>query len=527
MQILQAYLESIKDIKESDNEHTYRTPLENLLNALKNELYKDNRTQLKGIKIYQEKSEVKKALGTPDFRVFSTDLMLGLVENKRVSKSDKTLQELIDKANKDENAQIARYLRLCNNLILTDYLRFWRVIKNDNGKIEVLQSQKFQICELNELENYAQVAKNALKATQQSTTNSTKATQNSSQATLFSTSQATIKVLKAKESELLALFKLFFSSKPKPINKLKEFTDALALRTYFLKQFLIKSQSNDLEFYQNNIQGLYDTFQKLLYKELKFEDFCDSFAQMLTYSLFIAKINKDSTDKITLDNVKNFISTSFPLIRALSGFLQVLNENHSTKWLITEILNIINHIDITSIIKELNSISEKDLFDYIHKDPFTHIYEPFLQQYDPDMKKARGVFYTPLYVVDFIINAVDFTLKSDFKCENGLGNALEKDSPITLLDFATGTGTFLLEAFRKALSSLSKSSIKRQDEISRLISRFYGFEFLIAPYTIAQLKIAQVLKEDFKAPLKDGTQLNIYLTNTLQSTAQDKLQASK
>ncbi|MGI0439575.1 type ISP restriction/modification enzyme [Helicobacter himalayensis] len=253
-----------------------------------------------------------------------------------------------------------------------------------------------------------------------------------------------------------------------------------------------------------------------MHEELTFEDFSDNFAQTLTYSLFLARLN-NSSKEIDLYNAKKFIPKSFPLIRAMSGFLENLEDLDSIKWLLEEILHIINHIDITSIIKELNKISEKDALEnyttqYTHKDPYLHFYETFLSQYDPRLREIRGVYYTPAPVVSFIINAIDAVLKSEFDKE-GLSEAVEEDSNITLLDFATGTGTFLLEAFRKALESIPLNSPKYAPK--NLLEKFKGFEFLISPYTIAHLKISQTFKEEFHAPLEDDEKLNIRLTNTL------------
>lgn len=201
----------------------------------------------------------------------------------------------------------------------------------------------------------------------------------------------------------------------------------------------------------------------------------------------------------------------------MSGFLDDSFENlENIKWLLEEIINIINHIDITSIIKELNKTGEKDLFNRptilsTHKDPYLHFYETFLASYDPKLREVRGVYYTPAPVVIFIINAIDEALKQDFNHKKGLSEALDKN--ITLLDFATGTGTFLLEAFRKALEPISKNSVNYNPKA--LIDKFCGFEFLIAPYTIAHLKISQSFKEEFNSPLNDDESLKIALTNTL------------
>lgn len=127
-------------------------------------------------------------------------------------------------------------------------------------------------------------------------------------------------------------------------------------------------------------------------------------------------------------------------------------------------------------------------------------------------------------MVSFIINAIDSTLKNDFGEAKGLGSALNNDN-ITLLDFATGTGTFLLEAFRKALESTPKNSLHYKPK--NLLNRFSGFEFLIAPYTIAHLKISQSFKEEFNAPLNDSEKLNILLTNTLYDKSEKDERESK
>ena len=118
-------------------------------------------------------------------------------------------------------------------------------------------------------------------------------------------------------------------------------------------------------------------------------------------------------------------------------------------------------------------------------------------------------------MVDFIINSIDLILKKDFNKVKGFGDALNQKDSITLLDFATGTGTFLLDSFRKALSYYDKNSAKYKPE--ELINKFYGFEFMIAPYTIAHLKLSQTLKEEFNYTLDDNERLNIFLTNTLET----------
>ncbi|EMC8621789.1 DNA methyltransferase [Campylobacter jejuni] len=458
--MLKTYLENIKDISTNDKEHTHRTALQNLLQAIK-----DNQDKQNKISIKQEPNNDKEGRGAPDFLITKDFLTLGYIENKRVNAN---LDNIIT------SDQILKYTKLSPNIILTDYLRF--ILLSLNDKNEIIICKEVKICSLDEIKS---IVKNQ-------------------------------SLLDTKTQELNELFSIFFSKIPNPINSALDFANHLSLRTRILKDELLLSSKNE------TLLSLFNTFKETLYKELSYEEFCDSFAQTLTYSLFLAKLNNDTAKEIDLNNAKKFIPKSFPLIRSMSGFLDDSFENlENIKWLLEEIINIINHIDITSIIKELNKTSEKDLFNRsilsTHKDPYLHFYETFLASYDPKLREVRGVYYTPAPVVIFIINAIDEALKQDFNHKKGLSEALDKN--ITLLDFATGTGTFLLEAFRKALEPISKNSVNYNPKA--LIDKFCGFEFLIAPYTIAHLKISQSFKEEFNSPLNDDESLKIALTNTL------------
>ncbi|EHU1054451.1 N-6 DNA methylase [Campylobacter lari] len=468
--MLKAYLENIKDISINDKEHTHRTALQNLLQAIKENQDKQNKISIK-----QEPNNDKEGRGAPDFLITKDFLTLGYIENKRVNAN---LDNII------KSDQILKYTKLSPNIILTDYLRF--VLLSLSEKNEIIICKEVKICSLDEIKS---IIKNQ-------------------------------SLLETKSKELNELFAIFFAKIPNPINSALDFANHLSLRTRILKDELLLSNENE------TLISLFNTFKETLYKELSYEEFCDSFAQTLTYSLFLAKLNNDAAKEIDLNNAKKFIPKSFPLIRSMSGFLDDSFENlESIKWLLEEIINIINHIDITSIIKELNKTGEKDLFNRptilsTHKDPYLHFYETFLASYDPKLREVRGVYYTPAPVVIFIINAINEVLKQDFNHKKGLSEALDKN--ITLLDFATGTGTFLLEAFRKALESINKNSANYNPKA--LIDKFCGFEFLIAPYTIAHLKLSQSFKEEFNSPLNDNESLKIALTNTLysKSTTQEE-----
>lgn len=461
MDIINNYLNSIKNMSEKDKEHTHRSALENLLKEIK------DATGNGRVKIIHEPNNDKEGRGAPDFRFEINSLILGYIENKRVNAN---LDEII------KSEQIKKYLELSDNIIITDYLRFIRIDKNGNITSEV------RLCELGELGMLTRTHKKLN--------------------------------LEEKANKLFEIFKLFLSHKPKQINSAKEFANALAERTKLLKNSLLEMEGNE------RVKALYDIFKNTIYSKIDYADFCDNFAQTLTYSLFLAKLNANG-EKIDLYNLTKFIPKSFPLIRAMSKFLQDLKEvddkNLKTiDWLLIEIVNINNNIDEKLIIEELNKFSlDKNLKLIMNKDPYMHFYETFLSYYNPELREKRGVYYTPQSVVDFIINSIDLILKKDFNKVKGFGDALNQKDSITLLDFATGTGTFLLDSFRKALSYYDKNSAKYKPE--ELINKFYGFEFMIAPYTIAHLKLSQTLKEEFNYTLDDNERLNIFLTNTLET----------
>nr|WP_128035261.1 type ISP restriction/modification enzyme [Helicobacter pylori] len=442
--MLKEYLESIKDLTPESNEPTHRRPLENLLISLKDHFNKE----------FKIEHEPKRERGSqPDFRVSYQGLNIGYIENKRVGTN---LNRLL------KSDQVLKYLELNPNLILTDYLNFVWVGKDEENK--PLIKREISIASPNELSK-------PLKPNPQT------------------------------ERDLIELFKSFFNYEAAPITNTKDFATHLSAPTKYLKDALIQYQKD------TQVSSIFKNFKEYLYEELSFEDFSDAFAQTLTYSLFIAKLNHPC-EKINLDNVRSSIPKNFAVIREMADFLKKLDAIKEIQWLLNEILNLINHVDMDSIIKDLND----------DKDPYLHFYETFLSTYDPKLREKKGVYYTPDSVVKFIINALDSLLKTHFKdAPLGLKSALDNKN-IKLLDFATGTGTFLLEAFRKALETRKTSDggiSTKEDKYQNLLKQFYGFEYLIAPYAIAHLNLSQAFKEEFKKPLKENDALKIILTNTL------------
>ncbi|MGL2632133.1 type ISP restriction/modification enzyme [Helicobacter pylori] len=443
--MLKEYLESIKDLTPEKNELTHRSFLHNLLDKLKNHFNKE-------FKIEHEPE--RKQGSQPDFRISYQGLNIGYIENKRVGTN---LSQLVF------SDQIRKYLELNPNLMLTDYLNFMWVGKDENNEPSI--KRKISIASLDE-------PPKPPKPNPQTT-----------------------------ECDLIDFFRGFFNHEAAPITNAKDFATHLSVPTRYLKDALIQYQKDE------QVSSIFKNFKEYLYEELSFEDFSDAFAQTLTYSLFIAKLNHPF-EKINLNNVRSSIPKNFAVIREMADFLKKLDAIKEIQWLLDEILSLINHVDMDSIIKDLND----------DKDPYLHFYETFLSAYDPKLREKKGVYYTPDSVVKFIINALDSLLKTHFKdAPLGLKSALDNEN-IKLLDFATGTGTFLLEAFRKALETRKTSdggTSTKEDKYQNLLKQFYGFEYLIAPYAIAHLNLSQAFKEEFKKPLKENDALKIILTNTL------------
>ena len=224
---------------------------------------------------------------------------------------------------------------------------------------------------------------------------------------------------------------------------------------------------------------------------------------------------------------------SFRLIRELVQFLDDLDapEYDDTRWVIEEILSIVNGLDLRAIHEDLSfkhrkaisrKVRAKDEEEHrlFERDPFIYFYEDFLGKYDAKMKKSRGVYYTPPPIVNFIVRAIDDILEDTF----GIADGLADHQRVTVLDFACGTGTFLLEVFQQIFDNIGGADSGRASLIVRdhMLKNVFGFEYLIAPYTIAHLKLSQFLA-DQGHPLSSNERLQVFLTNTLEPSSRRRI----
>ncbi len=457
-----AYFNAIKSLDAAEaTEHTLRGALENLLNAIA----ADARLN---VRVIHEPKRDKTKLGAPDFKIKLNEATLGYLETKSIGDNlDAVLQ----------SAQIAKYKRLSGNLILTDYLE-WLWLRD--GKIIKRETLRYP-----------------------SDAGNRKARLDSDKA-----------------EKVVKLIAGFLSVPPAKLGNTNTLSRALAVRCHDLRDFLLEElERQEKEHREGRLYGLYEVFQKEVFQGLMLKEFADAFAQTLGYGLFLAKLNAGETTTITLRNAKQHISTNFALLRELVNFLDELDQDEyrGIRWLVEEILSIMNTLDLTAIREDLSfskrlgqpslTPDERELF---AKDPYVYFYEDFLRAYDKDISKRRGVYYTPPPVVNFIVRAVNDILKDTF----GIAHGLADRKRVTVLDFATGTGTFLLEVLHHIFETVSEG-VRNHIVKEHVLKNLYGFEYLIAPYTVAHLKLSQFLHDKGYA-MQPGERLNIYLTNTLE-----------
>lgn len=259
-------------------------------------------------------------------------------------------------------------------------------------------------------------------------------------------------------------------------------------------------------------------FKDVLNKDIDESRFADLYAQTIAYGFFAARIHDDSPNNFTIKEAADLIPETNPFLRQLFQNLAAYNVNKSIAWIVDDLVTIFAATDVKKLRKNFESEFQK-------RDPMIHFYEDFLACYNPEAKKKYGVFYTPQPVVEFIVRAVDDILKSDFGLSEGLADTSKVDTPIEngishhrvqILDPATGTGTFLAEVVSR-IKERQQPGIWPKYVKEHLLPRVYGFEYMIAPYTIAHLKLDMLmnLSAADKKQLTNEDRVNIYLTNSL------------
>jgi hypothetical protein len=149
----------------------------------------------------------------------------------------------------------------------------------------------------------------------------------------------------------------------------------------------------------------------------------------------------------------------------------------------------------------------------------TYFYEPFLEAFDPDLRKELGVYYTPPEIVRYQVRTIDRLLREELGCRHGFA-----DPRVIVLDPACGTGAYLIEVARCIAADLRR---RGEGELlgaqlrEALTTRLHGFEILTAPFVVSQLQL-YLLLDDLGVTLPAGERPAVFLTNALTGWEETK-----
>ena len=228
------------------------------------------------------------------------------------------------------------------------------------------------------------------------------------------------------------------------------------------------------------------------------------YAQTLAYGLFASRVNfPGNPAEFSLQGAAEDIPRTNPFLRDLF-YHSRFDIGARLTWMAESLVEILRHTDMDSILAHFGQRTQQT-------DPVVHFYETFLVAYNPNLRETRGVYYTPEPVVKYIVRSVDHILKTRFQRAQGLA-----DKDTLILDPAAGTGTFLyfvIEQIKEAFAG--QQGMWKSYVGAHLLPRIFGFELLMAPYTVAHMNLSLQLKEA-GYEFKEGERLGIYLTNSLE-----------
>lgn len=176
-------------------------------------------------------------------------------------------------------------------------------------------------------------------------------------------------------------------------------------------------------------------------------------------------------------------------------------------------LNLVEVMDwATGVLNRVDRPSFFERFEEVHA--VQYFYEPFLEAFDPELRKQLGVWYTPPEVVQYMVRRVDAALRDQLHIEDGLA-----DPRVYVLDPCCGTGAYLVEVLNQINATLQTKGIGSvaAHELKRAAKeRIFGFEILPAPFVVSHLQLGLELAR-FGAPLADSgdERVGVYLTNAL------------
>lgn len=202
----------------------------------------------------------------------------------------------------------------------------------------------------------------------------------------------------------------------------------------------------------------------------KWKGFADIYAQTIVYGMFAARLNDKTPDTFSRQEAAELIPGTNPLLQNIFRSIVGYDVDKRIEWILDDLANTFKATDLGKIMGVYGQSGQE-------RDPMVHFYEDFLTEYDPQLRKKMGVWYTPPSVVRFIVRSVDEILTKVFGLKGGLANEertttdiaveqskdnkskdglkhIQREIPkVQILDPATGTGTFLAETVLRILCS--------------------------------------------------------------------------
>ena len=420
----------------------------------------------------------RQSCGAPDYILTKKEIPVGFIEAKDIG--DKDLEGAKKTGNKE---QFDRYKASLNNLIFTDYLDF-------HLYIDGIYITKIAIAEIQ---------------------------------------NGTIVPLPNNFATFTNLIKDFSSHVGQTIKSSKKLAEMMAGKARLLSDVIEKALTSDEANKEDStLKDQMNAFKQILIHDITPKGFADVYAQTIAYGMFAARLHDPTLPTFSRQEAAELIPKSNPFLRKLFGYIAGPDIDDRIKWIVDSLVDIFLACNVEEILKNYGKSTKME-------DPIIHFYETFLSEYDPKLRKARGVWYTPAPVVNFIVRAVDDILKTEFDLPQGLADSSktkikvdvqgkkteEEVHKVQILDPATGTGTFLAETIKHIHATFEgQQGIWSNYVETHLLPRLNGFELLMASYAMAHLKLDLLLTETGYKPTTNQ-RFRVYLTNSLEEHHQD------
>lgn len=422
----------------------------------------------------------RQACGAPDYILTKNDIPVGFIEAKDIG--DKDLEGTKKAGNKE---QFDRYKASLGNIFFTDYLDFH--LYRDGQFVTKIA--------------IGEVRGNAIVA------------------------------LPENFAEFTNLLKNFCTHISQSIKSPQKLAQMMADKARLLAGIIEKSvQSDEDKAEDSTLKDQMTAFKEILIHDITPKGFADVYAQTIAYGMFAARLHDPTLPTFSRQEAAELIPKSNPFLRKLFGYIAGPDIDDRIKWIVDSLVEVFLACNVREILKDFGKATKME-------DPIIHFYETFLSEYDPALRKARGVWYTPAPVVNFIVRAVDDILKTEFGLSQGLADtsktnvkALEKDGKtlveqeihrVQILDPATGTGTFLAEVVKHVHKNFAAQQGAWSSYVeTHLLPRLNGFELLMASYAMAHLQLDLLLTETGYKPSK-AQRLRVFLTNSLEESNAD------